>query len=648
MAQLLPYIVEIPFGSKKHQDVLTYVMDRVYASRNRRSKREEKWRESEDLFTSYVHETDADALRRGKRDSQGIPQYTTVTIPYSYATLMTAHAYWTSVFLSRDPILQVQGMSGEAQTSEMAVESVLQHYIIAGRNLVSYFIWLLDQGKYGEGVIGTCWDIERSFIPEVREVPRTFMGMAIPNTKTREWTSKEVIGYEGLKNFNVRPADFLFDPTVTLQNFQKGEFAGHEAFVPLLKLKDGEAIGKYYNVQHVEGRIRSQRAQKTNGNSSEMPGTDAYGGLFSNKLTPSGCDLIEITLELSPRELSLANREYLEKWSFTIANDNVIVSAQPQGFYHNEFMYDTLEHEIEGYNVSKRGMMEMLKPLNVTLDWLINAHFYNVRKTLNNEFIYDPSVLVEKDVKAPGPGKLIRVRPDAFGKNVKDSFFQLQTVDVTQGNIKDAMLIIEMMQRLTGVNDSVMGMVNSGRRSATEIRTSTSMAVNRLKTQCEYYSAMGFGPHTSRAIKTSQQMLQGRPGRFYRMVGNQAEGAGQFLMVGPDDIAGQYDYLPVDGTMPIDRSAQATVFTQMLQQMAQIPPVAQAYDWVKLFGYAAQMQGVRNLQQFKVQVVPDAQAAAGAAAGNLVPMSQMGGGMPMGAGPDNVNNGAGIDAQARQ
>jgi hypothetical protein len=179
------------------------------------------------------------------------------------------------------------------------------------------------------------------------------------------------------------------------------------------------------------------------------------------------------------------------------------------------------------------------------------------------------------------------------------------TQDVTQGHVKDSMLIIEMMQRLTGVNDTVMGMMGNNRKTATEVRSSSSFAVNRLKTQCEYYSAMGFMPHTSRAIKVAQQMMKAE--RFFRIVGNQSSGLDpsmRFLQVTPDAIKGQYDFLPVDGTMPIDRSAQATVFGNLMMQMQQMPQVAAAYDFAKLFGHVAQLQGVRNLQQFRVQVLP--------------------------------------------
>jgi hypothetical protein len=624
MSKLLPYIVELPFGSEKHRAALEYVRQRVTASRQRRTNREDRWSDAENLFTSYVKETETDSRRRSRRDSEGVPQYTTITIPYSYATLMTAHTYWTSVFLARDPIHQIQALGNEPESSERAVESVLQYNVITGRNLPAYYIWLLDQGKYGEGIMGMAWDVERTYIPQLVTKPATFAGIPIPGKTKQEWESREVLGYEGMRLFNVRPHDFLFDPAVTLREFQKGEFAGHDSFVSMTVLKDGEALGKFFNTMYVKSRKQSIRAQtQAQGSDTELPGSQLPQVNVGSGDTYGGCDLTEITIELVPREVGLAPRDYLEKWTFTIANDEIIVGCQPQGWFHNNFMYDVLEHEIEGYNVSKRGMMEMLRPLNVTLDWLFNTHFFNVRKVLNDEFIYDPSILLSKDVESPGPGKLIRVRPEAYGKDITKAFYQLQTQDVTQNHVRDAMMIIEMMQRLTGVNDTVMGMLNNSRRTATEVRSSSSFAVNRLKTQCEYYSAMGFSPHACRLIQVLQQMFAGKPEKYFRTVGNRAEITDRFVSVGPNDIAGSFDYVPVDGTMPVDRQAQAAVFTQMMQQMATIPPVAQGYDWVRLFGYAAELHGVRNLQRFRVNVVPDAQAQQQAQAGNIVPASNI-------------------------
>lgn len=622
--RLLPYIVKVRHGTPQHAKLLDHVLKRAVASRNHKSSRLTKWKEMENLFQAYVPETETDARRRSVRDS-GKPQFTTVTIPYSFATLMTAHTYWTSVFLARDPVFQVQGNSGESQMAEMGVEAMLQHFLVAGRNLVPLFIWLLDQGKYGEGILGISWDVEKAMIPEARLGPRTIPGttIAIPGTQVRTWTSREVIGYEGLRYFNVRPHDFLYDPTCTLQSFQDGEFAGHDGFVPMVRLLDGAALGKFYNLEYVKP-VKTSIRDRTIGSRGDSPGS---AGTDTGDNDYGGVDITELTVELVPRDFGLAPRDYVEKWTVTIANDDCIISCQPQGWYHNKYMYATLEHEIEGYGVSKRGMLEMLDPLNKTLDWLLNTHFYNVRKTLNNEFIYDPSILVSKDVEAPGPGKLIRVRPDAYGKDVRAAFFQLQQYDTTKTHVQDTMMVIEMMQRLTGVNDTVMGMMGRNRKTATEVRSSSSFAVNRLKTQCEYYSAMGFSPLTQMGVQVAQQMFVNRKGRLYRMVGNQAMNAERFINVGPDEIAGSFDFLPIDGTLPIDRQAQATVYNQLLQQMATMPQVAQGYDFVRLFGHVSQLMGIRNLQNFRLQpqVVPDGQALAGAQAGNLVPMGQSGG-----------------------
>ena len=45
------------------------------------------------------------------------------------------------------------------------------------------------------------------------------------------------------------------------------------------------------------------------------------------------------------------------------------------------------------------------------------------------------------------------------------------------------------------------------------------------------------------------------------------------------------------------------------------PQVAMGYDWARIFAWVAQLAGLKNISQFKVQVVPDAVLAAQAASG---------------------------------
>jgi len=51
------------------------------------------------------------------------------------------------------------------------------------------------------------------------------------------------------------------------------------------------------------------------------------------------------------------------------------------------------------------------------------------------------------------------------------------------------------------------------------------------------------------------------------------------------------------------------------------PQVQMGYDWGRIFGWAAQLAGLRNINRFKIQVVPDQQIANQAQQGNVVPIN---------------------------
>src|SRR5687767_9060526 len=91
------------YGTQLHNFVVEAVKRRRDFSLEKMRDRHQKWRQAEEAFLSYMPERDADRLRRTQRESKGEPQFTTIYMPYDYATLMSAHTYWTSVFLARNP-----------------------------------------------------------------------------------------------------------------------------------------------------------------------------------------------------------------------------------------------------------------------------------------------------------------------------------------------------------------------------------------------------------------------------------------------------------------------------------------------------------------------------------------------------------------
>jgi hypothetical protein len=185
----------------------------------------------------------------------------------------------------------------------------------------------------------------------------------------------------------------------------------------------------------------------------------------------------------------------------------------------------------------------------------------------------------------------------------------------------DFQAMLGIGERTLGINDQIMGALNNGgRKTATEVRTTTGFGVNRLKTTSEYMSVMGFSPHSQKLVQTSQQFYDSAA--KLRRVGSLALDAGErFMMVSPEDIQGFFDLIPVDGTMPVDRMAQANLWKEIMGSLRMMPPqVAMQYDWGKIFAWVASLAGLKNINNFKIQIAPDAALAASAAAGNVVPM----------------------------
>lgn len=617
------------YGSRHHQWAVDQIDQRYQLSREKMSERHEKWRRDDEAFISYVHERDVDKKKKSLRDF-GQPQFTTVYIPYDYAVLMSAHTYWTSVFLSRSPIFQYMGQASSGASAEGAVSSIIDYQVTAGRIVPPLYIWLLDVGKYGCGIVGSYWQKDQIIVSREVDIPDTFMGVDLGTTK-KELRHVAVPGYEGNKVFNVRPTDFFPDPRVTMMNFQEGEFCGRITSSGWNAMLKGAQNGKYFNLDVVRSMKGMQHLDRNFGSDKVVrpfqPG-DLHGTTTVKDM--SHIELLEMYIELIPKDWGLHDSTYPEKWVFLVAGGGIIVQAQPLGLFHNKFPFGILEYEPDGYAMFKPSMLERMRPLNDTINWLINTHFFNTRKALNDMFVVDPSKVMMKDVLSPEPGKIIRLKEEMYGQDVRSAIYQFPVNNITQAHLQDSGIIANLLQRIPGVNDNIMGMLAvGGRKTATEVRTSSSFGINRLKTNAEFYSATGFSDLAILLLQQTQQLMSVE--RQVRIAGADAwgvPGAERHLRVTPQDIQGFFDFVPVDGTLPIDRFAQVNMWASLLQQMAQAPQVLMQYDLGKIFAFVAQLAGLKNISQFRVQMGSPEQLMQQAAAGNIVPIGGQGGARP--------------------
>ncbi|MGW8177712.1 MAG: portal protein [bacterium] len=610
---------EMRYGSEQHTRIKNAIWARYNLSRDKMTEYHDRWTDGEEMFQAYTKETDNDALRDMQRDD-GKPQYTTLIIPFPYAMALTAHTYYASVFLARNPVFQFSARHGRPEMQVQGVEALIDYQVNVGKMLVPLYIWLLDPLRYGMGVIGNYWADEKVTVSRFTEVQDLYMGM-IPTGNTKKVRETVTVpGYQGNKLFNVRPFDFYPDPRVPVSQLQEGEFAGRTTEVGWNTIIRGSKDGKYFNIEALRRmRARSQRDSITLGSPKNiMPGDELLGSDQADELDMGYTSLLEMHIELIPKDWKLGTSTAPEIWAFTLANEEVVIEARPAGEWHAKFPYFVQEYEFNGYELIARSMMDISKPLGDTLSWLVNTHFFNVRKSLNDQLVADPSRVVMKDLTDPNAGRIIRLKPAAYGQDTRTVVSQLAVQDITQGHLRDAQIVMDMLQRVTGVSDSVMGAIGQGgRKTATEIRTSSSFGVNRLKTNAEYMSAMAWGPLAEVLLQNTQQYYDKE--EQFRIAGD-AFPQSQYMMVTPESIQGFYDFVPVDGTMPIDRFAQANLWKELMAGMAKMPPILQQYDLGKIFAYTARLAGAKNIDQFRIDIQTPEQIAAGVQAGNVVPI----------------------------
>lgn len=623
---------DISPNSDLHRKLITAIKARHSISANKMQDFHARWDKARKTFRAYLPERENDALRRVDRDNGGNPQYTTMVLPYTYAMVMTAHTYITSVFMGRSPMMQFSGMHGESETQVMALEAVMDYQRRVGQQTVPYFLWFMDPLQYGLGVAHAHWDATQRQISEFVEVQAELQGALVGEPKKQRIT-RRAVAYEGNRIVNVSPWHWFPDPRKPLHKFQEGEFCGSYSELTWAQLVRRREDGAYTNLD----MLRKMRGSRTrNYEPEEFRGAelrDLSDDLGANTQI-DGKDtgtygLHEMVIELIPGEWGLSSgpsADYPEKWVFTCdANHQLLIGARPLGAYHDRFPYEILQYEPDAHTFTSRGIPEVIEDIQQTMDWLLNSHMYNVRKAVNNMWLFDPDLVYVRDIQSPLPGNAVRRKPASRGIPTDQVLSQIPINDVTRAHTSDIELFHQFGQRALGVNDQIMGLLEQGgRKTAAEIRTSSAFGVNRLKTVSEYFSASGVEPLAQMLVQNTQQYMTQE--RAFRLVGDQSIGApNPFVNVTPELIMGFYEFVPVDGTMPVDRFAMANLWREFIRDMVQVVPgFVQSYDVNRLVAWVGQLAGLKNIQQFRIQLQPDAMVADALQAGNVVPIGGQG------------------------
>jgi hypothetical protein len=638
----MPDRVAPSVDSPEHGRLLELVRSRCALSVRKMGTYYEGWRKADRIYQHYVDPSETD--REGKRL---YPYTRSIVVPMSFAIVQTQIAWELTAFTQRVPVVPLDGLSPEDVKPSKVMEQVLQHEWAADKMNLALYQWLLDRRRYGLGVVWVNWvrDATRQRVEVPKVLPLPFLGVTLQTGTRMEWRDR--VKYEGNRLEPIDPFQFYPDPRVALADAHRGEFVGFRTTRHYHELLLQERDGQYTNVEAIPRRAVSTSGWGVGGLDPQPRGLESSGAGLADWMAQIGPNTVDFqehgtvrldifVIRLIPRDYGLGEAKIPQKYVVVTANEAVVIRARPFEYDHDELPACVMELSPDRHVFSSPGTIHHIEDLQDHLSWLYNSHAENVRRTLNNQLIVDPSVLEIQDLLQPQPGLLARIRREYQGRpGVLDAAVkQLPMVDVTRTHGQDMAGAIDIMQRVAAAPENLQGVLSQGDKTLGEQQMAVTAAAGRLRMEAQLGWLQGMNRATYIRLSNVQQFMS--QDRWLKIVGTYPRALGvptdqQFLKIGPDEVQGQFTYGMPDMIVRSDEKMLMAMRELVLAVMKD-PELRQRFDVVKLFGVVAQYAGIKNLEDYEREL-PTATGQVPVPGMPAFSMPGVGGGTPPGALP---------------
>lgn len=609
-------------NSETHNKLLKIVKEQLNESYSKMSQFYGRWNMRELEYQAYVPIQDWEqrysSACKDKNLNNVKKQDANIIVPYTFSTIRTIVTYLANVFLGRKPVFTVGTYNAALAENARNMEKLLQYNAEHTQLIKEFTQWLYNGEIYGLGILKTSFVTETA--PRTTYVQNPLDGSLL---KTR---INSVI-YQGNLVENVDPFLFFPDPRVPMIDVaKKGEFVYCRSFVGKFTLQKSKDTYEYLDdigsLPTKELTSESLRNVKANGlDISTQDDTSKIGdGSPWVQIDEGTVELIPSKIGFDPGEGYNKDRPY--KFLITVANMSQIIRFELYSPDHQQ--HPVVINEPYGLGgFGNCGISDYLSPFQDSISWFLNSHIFNVKGVVNNSFLYDPSMIEEKDLKSDKPGKLIRMKPRAFGVDPTIYFKQLQISDVTSGHVRDMENLMRLGNDISAITDNMRGQQDSGgRKTATEIRATIEAASSRLAAHAQYISGASVVNLSKQFSLNLQQYLS--EDFQIDVLGDSA--LGKYVQITPENIIGDF-YFPVhDGSLPLDKVALFDIWQQALQFVAGNPQLQGKYDVGRIFEFVAKLGGAENIDQFRMNTMANEDIQAGVQAGDLVPVETLAGG----------------------
>ena len=626
--------------TKEHAKLVSELDSMIRASESHIAQREDDWGRVDDSMRLYFDLSRSQRNMDKTYNSDGkkaMPYKDSIVMPVMYTMIMTRAAHKFAQLTATSPRIHYEPTESDDFIGSRVHEVVAQYDIRQSKFDLKMWQAIMDQERYGLAIWYDTFEEQFGYQAQKGMSPleALLMGIDLDEpvwSRTKEWNNIATID----------PRNFLPDPNVPIADPQAANYIGHNDYTNILwymerKLKDGQ--GAFFNCNQLK---RMTLDEDTHYNSDGRWQEGDYSNSARRKYPNP--KVSHLQWRIIPKDFGLANRDKPEVWWLSVYDNQLIIRAHKSVYAHNEFTYCISIPDVDLHAPFVPGMAQQMIGGQDLGTWLIGSHVTNSRKIVNDMVIFNDDLIDPVDMASPGPAKHIRLTKrgkrmqEMGGLRIQDMYAQFAVTDVTRQHLELFQLIFQALQRMSATPDTMQGMPLPGKRTLGEVETVNESATLRLGVEAQMMDLMMVEPYARRLIINRQQFssmekVYRLTGRLIEQLGG-AEKAGMFK-ISPDDMVGEYDYIPHTPTMAPDPARMTAIWGQLLTMLAQAPQLmnpdsqGKVINPVAVFDEFVRSAGVNYIDQFKTQLPPEAaEQFRGMLPGMMPPESQTGASQP--------------------
>lgn len=517
-----------------------------------------------------------------------------VITPTVLTNIETITAQLTEMFLTGYPIFSpIASPKYADEMSAMQGSFIAQERQFAWkRNMILFF---RDAAKYNVAALEVDWS---SF---------KFSGISSDAEGKAKVAVQDI---EGNKIQRLDPYNVFYDTSLPAAEVHtEGAYAGYTRKVTRMRLHQ---ILDRLDQTHVNNKDEALKSMPSGtihyrrpivNNMGELNDTDDWSSFFG--MQESGADTEEskgslfyvstFYARMIPKEYGIATPapKTMSVFKFVVVNGCHVVYAEALTDSHQYLPILVSELTEDGLNAQTKSYAERIIPIqNLTSD-LHTARIASLRRAISDRALYDPSKIAAKDVNSANPSAKIPVRNIAYGQPIGNAYYQIPyRDDQAQYLLSEAAQVDKYGQQVTGQNPTSQGQFTPGNKTQTEFQTIMSNANNRTIVLATMMESQTLVPLKSILLFNTLQYQQSD-----LFVDIEKQEPVEYNPINAREI--NWDWEVADGLLPASKVANPAVYNQAMMTLMQIPDLGATYQVGDMFAYIMQLQGLRNLKQFK-------------------------------------------------